>query len=156
MERPIEARMILEILGRPAEHIVSTLEELVNRLKNENGVKVLKHKVYPPILAKDSKDIYTTFAEIELEFASLPVYMGIIFAYMPANIEIISPERFNLSNIELSSLGSSVLDKLHFYESVAKRLVSEREILKQQLNKGTEAKEPVKKQKKSKKKSKSS
>lgn len=160
----IETRLILEILGRPAEHVVKTLQELIERMGKEKGVHITKHLIHEPVLVKDSKDLFTTFAEVEVTFDSLAAYMQIIFSVMPSNVEIISPERMTLSNEELSTLGTQVLNKLHFYESVVKRLVSEREILMNRLrasegkSESNKQPEPTKKSstKKAKKKSKAS
>lgn len=135
----IEARFILEIMGRPPEHIVKTLNEIIARIESEKGVKLINKKVHEPVLIKDSKDLYTTFAELEFEFDSLNMFWGILFAYMPSNVELIAPERLTLSNQELSLAGTQILNKLHFYEAVVKRLVAERDTLKNQLQQISDA-----------------
>ena len=48
---------------------------------------------------------------------------------MPSNVEVLSPSAFKLSNEEISSLGNSLISRLHMYESVAKKLVSDRDVL---------------------------
>ncbi len=129
----IEARMILEIMGRPAEHITKTMEMVLNQLGKEKGVIVKEKKLHKPVPVEQAKDLFTTFAEVDVEFASLETYMTMMFAYMPSNVEIVSPQNFKLTNEKVSSLGNLVISRLHFYDSVAKKLVSEKEILTNQL-----------------------
>ncbi|HOW37189.1 MAG TPA: hypothetical protein PLK34_02990, partial [Candidatus Pacearchaeota archaeon] len=47
-EQEIDALLILEVLGRPKEHIVSALTGLIDQLAKERGVKVLNRNVREP------------------------------------------------------------------------------------------------------------
>ena len=40
----IKAILILEVLGRPTEHLTETLEELIGKMDSEEGVKVISKK----------------------------------------------------------------------------------------------------------------
>jgi len=129
----ISANIIIEILGRPSEHIKNALTELTSKLGNEKGVNIIEKKVHDPILVKDSKDLFTTFAEISVEFDSIANYLGILFSYMPSHIEIVHPENFGIKNTDLNELGNIILQRLHQYDSIAKKLLSEREIIIKKL-----------------------
>ncbi|MEM4259505.1 MAG: hypothetical protein QXS38_01965 [Candidatus Pacearchaeota archaeon] len=129
----IEATLILEILGRPAEHIKSALTGLVDRLGSEKGIKIIEKKIHEPLEVKETKNLYTAFAEVSVEFDSLANYFGVIFAYMPAHIEIISPVTFKLSNAELNELGNKLLARLHDYDAITKRAIYERNLLNNKL-----------------------
>ncbi|MEK6817231.1 MAG: hypothetical protein AABX80_00355, partial [Nanoarchaeota archaeon] len=63
----IKAVFILEIIGKPKEHLVATLEKLIEAIDKEKGVKVIEKKIKEPIEMKNNKDFYTTFAEVEIE-----------------------------------------------------------------------------------------
>ena len=52
-----------------------------------------------------------------------------MFGYMPSNIEIISPEKLTLQNIDLNEIGNGLVSRLHNYDAIAKRLVVEKEFL---------------------------
>ena len=129
----IKANLVIEILGRPAEHIKSALFELLLKLKEEKGVKITDQKVHEPILAQNSKDLFTTFAEVSVDLDSLANYFGIIFAYMPSHIEIINPEKIELSNYNLNELGNTLIQRLHHYDAVTKNTLSERDALLNKL-----------------------
>lgn len=132
-ENKIQADLIFEILGRPPEHIKEALDSLIKRFGAEPGIKVKSSKIHEPSPVKDSKDLYTTFAEASVEFDSLANYFGIIFAYMPANIEITSPETITLSNIDFNELGNRLLARLHDYDAVTKKFIYERKFLMEKL-----------------------
>lgn len=129
----IQATLILEILGRPAEHIKSALVALVERLGTEKGVTVTAKTIHEPTPVKESKDLFTTFAEVSVEFESIANYFGIIFTYMPANVELISPTEFKISNTELSELGNRLLIQLHNYDAITKKMLFERNFLVKKL-----------------------
>ena len=155
MADKILGRMIIEIMGRPAEHIIKTLEMVVDKLGQEKGIVITLKKIHECRNVEGSKELFTTFAEVEAEFDSTNVFLGIIFAYMPSNVEIISPQNFKLTNEEFSSLGNNLVARLHGYESIMKKLVADREIMINKLTnyeKKVEIKPEKKKQKKKAKK----
>ena len=131
----IQANLIIEILGRPANHIKEAINTLVVKLGSENGVEVTNKQYHDPIPAQGSKDLFTTFAEVQAEFDSVDHYLGTIFAYMPANIEIIKPEKITLTNDELNNLGNNLVQRLHNYDAIAKRMLLEKEAILNELKK---------------------
>ena len=60
-------------------------------------------------------------------------YFGILFAYMPSNIELVSPEQINLRNDEFNILANKLAARLHDYDAIAKRMIAERNILVNKL-----------------------
>ncbi len=131
--KKIQARMILEILGRPSEHIKEAMTILLQRLKTEPGVKIIEETHHEPIKVQDSKDLYTTFSEIILEVDSLTMYFGIIFAYMPSNVEVLSPQEMVIANADFNEITGFLTQRLHDYDAIAKRMTSERQIFEQKL-----------------------
>src|SRR3989344_2696709 len=101
----MQVNMVIEIMGRPIEHVAESLKQLVEKMANEKGVTVLERIYHDPIKVEKSEDLFTTFAEITAEFDSLNNYFGIIFAYLPSHNEIINPEKINMSNYDLTELG---------------------------------------------------
>lgn len=130
----LHVRVILEILGRPPEYIKEALTTLVLKLGAEKGVKLLSKEIHEPILAEGSKDLFTTFAEIELELESLQIYFNIMFAYMPSSIELISPEKIALTNNDLTHMSTQLAQKLHDYDALAKRMIADRDIAMAKLH----------------------
>lgn len=118
----IKASFILEMIGRPPEHMVETLEKIIKEIDNEKGVSVKSKKINEPVLMKDQKDFYTTFAEIEVEVEEILNLAILMFKYMPAHIEIIEPELIALTNNGWSDILSELTRRLHGYDEVARVL----------------------------------
>ncbi len=129
-----QARLVIEIMGRPADHVKKMLSEIVIRISSEKGVKLLNKQEYSPKKLKDSESLYTAFAEIEVETESLEKCFWLAFAYMPSNVEIISPISFKVTTDQINALIGNLIARLHNYDSLAKKLVADREILIKQAN----------------------
>jgi len=118
----IKAVFILEIIGRPKEHLVQTLEKIVEAINQEKGVKVIEKKINEPVELENNKDFYTTFAEVEVEVEEILQIAMLMFKYMPANIEIIEPETIALSNNGLNEIFNELARRLHAYDEMARVL----------------------------------
>ena len=129
----IKADLVFEILGRPTEHIKTALSSMMDKLGAEKGVKVIEKKVHEPTEVKESKDLYTTFAEVSIEFEAIENLLGIVFTYMPAHVEIISPANFELTNLHLNELSNTLLSRLHNYDAITKKFIYERDFLLNKL-----------------------
>lgn len=163
----ISATVILEMLGRPAEHVTETLNSLVDKLSKEKGIYIKEKTIHPPLPVENSKDLFTSFAEITLDLDSLDNYFSIIFGYMPAHIEITKPLNLTIQNVYFNDLGNKILQRLHNYDAVTKNaLINQERAIKKlmevaphlfkQLPKSSEqvtkkSTKPVKTKKKSKK-----
>jgi hypothetical protein len=116
----IRATLILEIIGKPPEHLVETLEGLIKKLDEEKGVNVKGKKINEPVLMKESKEYYTTFAEIDIEVESILYLAIIMFKYMPAHIEVVEPELIALTNNGWTDILSELTRRLHGYDEIAR------------------------------------
>ncbi len=133
LKTEIKARIILEILGRPPEHLVESLEEIIKKIDEEKGVSVLSKKINTPVEIKEKKGFYSTFAEIEVEVEDILLIGTLLFNYMPAHIEIVSPEKINLENNDMNEVFNEIARRLHGYDEVARVLEFEKKILEKKL-----------------------
>ncbi len=117
--------MIMEIMGRPPAHIIDTMKMITDKMGQEKGINIKNIKIHEPMPLKETKDLFTTFAEIEAEFDSVANYLGIIFAYLPSNIEIMSPQKINLTNDSLNLLGNNLISRMHSYDAIAKKMLAD-------------------------------
>jgi len=131
--KKIKLAVIIEVIGKPPEHLVETLNDLIKQIGEEKNVEVIEKKVNEPILMKDQKEFYTTFAEIELEVEEISMVSDLIFKYMPAHLEIISPESISLSNNDLNNIFNGLARKLHGYDEIARILETEKKILEKKI-----------------------
>ena len=86
-----------------------------------------------PILMKDQKDFYTSFAEIEVEVERILELVILMFKYMPAHIEIIYPETIALQNNDWNDILNELTRRLHGYDEIARVVQTEKEILEKKL-----------------------
>jgi len=129
----IKALMIIEVIGKPPEHLVKTLNDLIKKIDEEDGVKVIEKKVNEPILMKEQKDFFASFAEIEVEVETIMHLVGLMFKFMPAHIEIIYPEKIVLENNGWNEILNELARKLHGYDEVARIIEIEKNVLEKKL-----------------------
>lgn len=129
----LQVNIVLEMLGRPAEHIKKSLNLLVEKIGADKGVKILSRNVHDPVPAQDSKDLYTTFAELSLELDSLENYFGIVFTYLPSHVELVYPENIEINNFDLNALANSITNRMHTYDAIAKKMLFEKNVLLKKL-----------------------
>ena len=132
MPEKINAVIIIEVMGKPPAYIKESLEKLIEKMSGENGVKIINKKINSP-KKLEKTELFTTFAEIELELDSVIDLVKIIFAYLPSHIEVIKPENVQISNYELNFLFNQISMRLHEYDSVAKSMLFEKSILENKL-----------------------
>jgi hypothetical protein len=130
--KKIKISIILEMLGRPKEHLEETLNKLVEALGKEKGIKISNKKVHEAkelenkdkngkiVEVKPENQLYTSFAEIEMDIDDLNTLIIMTFKYMPAHIEIVSPAEFNINNFEVTGLLNEITARLHHYDAIAK------------------------------------
>jgi len=174
-DRPkIEASFIIEMMGKPAEHLSDTLRRLIEKLGTEKGVNIVGRKIHEPKEVEQNNeqikidekikdkiknglkgegkmevlsDIFTTFAEVDAEFDSLESLLFIAFNYMPSHIQITKPENFFIRNEDLDVLLTNIILRLHRYDEIAKRITIEKAILENKLKELTDKKSPEGKKK---------
>ena len=131
--KEVTAVMIFDIIGTPPEHLTESLNNLIDEIGKEKGVKVSSRKVNEPVLMKDQTKFYTTFAEVEITAEQISHIVSLMFKYMPANVEIISPEHISVSNNNFSEILSEITRRLHGYDEVARIMQVEKSILEKKL-----------------------
>ena len=134
--KKITALLVLEIIGRPPEHLTETLNSIIDQIDKEKGINVISKNIKEPVTMKDREDFFTTFAEVEVEeLIQLAILM---FKYMPAHVEVISPERIVLDNNTMGDIFSEISRRLHGYEEVLRMMQAERNIMIKKLKDSAE------------------
>ncbi len=129
----INASLIIEVIGKPPEHLLETLQSIINKIDEEKGVSVLQKKINSPIPMKDRPEFFTSFAEIEIEVEEILQLAFVSMKYMPAHLEIIYPELIALTNNGWNELFIEFLSQLHGYDEITRIAQVEKKILEDQL-----------------------
>jgi len=129
LNKEVSAIIIIEVIGKPPEHLVETLESIIKQISEEKGVSVISKKINEPVLLKEQTEFYSSFAEIEVKVEEILYIARLIFKYMPAHIEIIEPESVLLTNSEMNEIFNETVRRLHEYDEIARILEVEKNIL---------------------------
>lgn len=124
--KKISAFIIIEVLGRPPEHLKETLKKISEDISKEKGIKITRQDVKEPTLIANQKDLYSSFIEIDIDAENIMSLLLVLFKYMPAHIEIISPEEITLTNNNLNEMLNEITRRLHGYEEIVRLLQIEK------------------------------
>ena len=116
----IRVIFVLEVVGRPPEHLNKTLEDLITKIGDVKGVEVLSKKINEPVPMKENKDFFTNFAEVELEVEDCLTLTSLTIDIMPSHVEVLSPELIVLNNTGWNEVLNDTTRKLHGYDEVAR------------------------------------
>lgn len=133
MEYKLTAVLVIEMLGRPVEHVASAMEQLVERLGNERECQIEKKKIFEPKESDKAKGMFLSFAEVEMKVKDISRLSEICFSYMPSSVEIINPYEIKLTLNEANAVLNLLVARLHNYDAIAKRLTIDNTILQNQL-----------------------
>lgn len=129
----IRIQLILEVLGKPQEYVKEILEKLREEIGKENGVNLISFSIAEPREIKDNNEFFTGFLDLEVEVEKVDILFALCFKYMPAHIDLIYPEKLNLTNSQLSELVNYLVTRLHGYDEIARILQLENEKLGKEL-----------------------
>jgi len=108
----MQCHITLEIMGHPKEHVEKTMQLVMERLNAEKGVEIISSNVHEARL-QEKQQLFSTFAEVELLLRDLETLTRICFDYMPSSVELIKPDDFKLSALDMSNFVSDMLSTLH-------------------------------------------
>jgi len=118
--------MIIEMAGRPANHVRDSLTKHVGVLENVKDVEVNSINVSEPKEIEMPKDapkqepVFTCFAEVDFGVENFSRVSDMVFDFMPSSIEVIEPSRVSFDAAEATSLLNVISGRMHKYDEVAK------------------------------------
>ena len=67
--KEIKARVIIEVVGMPIEHVKETLSNLIDKIKEDKELTLEKQEIFEPTELPDLK-LFSTFIEADIKFIS--------------------------------------------------------------------------------------
>lgn len=122
----ILARIIIEVVGKPKEHVEESLKIAITRIKEQKNIILKEGDLYD---AEEKDGLWCTFSELELLFKDINSLVGFCFDYVPSSIEILEPKDLKFDTNELSNLINDFLSKLHQIGVGMKKINAENQIL---------------------------
>jgi hypothetical protein len=121
------ARVIIEMLGAPKEHIEDTMKKYIESLKDREGVEVNKTYIAETELREDKK-LYSNYADLEIWFDGIDTLLGFCFDALPSSVEIIEPAELKFKANKLNNLINDLQAKLHKVDMVIKNRNAEQAV----------------------------
>jgi hypothetical protein len=135
MSEKILCRGIVEVIGKPKEHVENSVKLIIDTASQIKGL-VIERKTVEPIkslkdtdLGKTEKkiqdnvgELFSTFAEIEFKADNLDIVASFCYDFLPSSLEILEPEKINVDLQDVSKLMNDVLSKLHNADHVIKQV----------------------------------
>jgi len=85
----IKAQVFYDALGNPKEFVIDYLKDLIEKLKEYEGAKIIDYEIMEPI---NNGELWSAVAVITMEFEDLQRLFEFILDYPPSTIEVIEPE----------------------------------------------------------------
>lgn len=127
----IRCRAIIEVLGKPKEHVENAIKEYIEHIKEDSELVVLSED-YSEI--KEQSKLWSKFVELDLVIKGTKKLISFCFEYMPSSIEVVKPEQLVMTNPELSNFLNDLQARLHSVDMVVKQLKGENDFLKLNMN----------------------
>lgn len=124
----IKFKAVIEILGKPKEHVEETLKKYIEHIKEDKNYTITSEHHEEPV--KQDDDMFSTFAELDIETNSIENVNGFCFDYMPSSVDIISPMSLTFKTSELTNISNDLMAKLHTMDMALKKLKNENDFLK--------------------------
>lgn len=128
----VQSRVIMEVVGKPKEHVEAAIKEYLEKLGKNPDLEVLKEDISEAKEVKDEKNpgLWGAFAEIEMLTKNFQILINFCFDYMPSSVEIIEPKELKLKDSQITSILTDLQGKLHQIDMIAKQLNNENIFLK--------------------------
>jgi len=121
------AKVIIEVLGRPKEHVAKSIKEFTDKIKEDKRYDMLNVKIAKP---KEVESMFSVYAELDIWFKKLINVLDMCYDYMPSSIEIIEPTELKMKSTDLSGFFNDTQARLHQIDMIFKNTKAENEKLK--------------------------
>jgi len=130
MGKKILLRCLLEVVGKPKEHIEQAISGYIDGLRKDERYELGKYKISEAI-KQEEEEYWSIFADLEVGADNLEELTAFCLEYMPSQIEIIYPKEMNINEADLSAFFNDLQSKLHNVDMVAKQTKLENKYLKE-------------------------
>ena len=122
----ILSRIILQIAGKPKDHVEKTLNALVKDITKYENIKIVKYEIEE---ATEEENMWTGFAEAEIITKDIEILTDFCVQYMPSSVEILQPDKPLADAQKTTNFLNDLLVKLHDVSMKIKNANAQNEIL---------------------------
>ncbi|HJN56595.1 MAG: hypothetical protein QF436_00100 [Candidatus Woesearchaeota archaeon] len=127
----IRCKVIIEVLGKPKEHVEKSLKGYVDKIKTDSELIVMNTEFAD---AEEKEKLWAAFAEIDMVAKGIPKLIAFCFDYMPSSIEISKPEELNMKKSTIEDFINNLQARLHDVDMIVKKLKNENDFLKKNMS----------------------
>jgi hypothetical protein len=132
MGKKIIFRVVIEVLGKPKEHVNNSLQGYIKNLKENDRYQIINEE-YAEIKKQEEQEMWAAFAELDVKAEKIEDLIAFCFDYMPSVIEIIEPKEFSLVDSEISTFLNDLQARLHHVDMLTKQMKMENDNLKRNM-----------------------
>ena len=136
-DKKIKARVIIEVVGLPKEHVSETLNKLIEKIRDDSELILEKQEVFDPVELKEM-NLFSSFVEADIKFSGIDKLVGFCFDFTPSSVEILDPLSFVFDAKFLNCILNDFVTKLHRYTMLIRNLDAEYALLKKEVEKEKE------------------
>lgn len=108
----IRVNIIFELVGKPKEHIETTLKKYLEEVESKEEDAIVVSKDFSDAKELDN-GLFSVFCESDILVKNLETLTNFCYTYMPASIEITEPENMKYTNQNFSDMFNDLLFRLH-------------------------------------------
>ena len=109
-EGKILTRVIIEIVGKPKEHVDKALRVVIDNIKEQKNIEIVEKKLFN---AEKQEEMFSAFTELGVLFKDIQALIGFCFDFMPSSVEILDPEKLSFNSNKFAGLINDLLAKIH-------------------------------------------
>ena len=125
-------RALIEVLGKPKEHVEESLQGYIQKIKEDDSYNVISEDL-AVVEKREKEELWATFAELEIKTERIDHLIDFCFDFMPSVIEILEPNELVISEQQLSTFFNDLQSKLHQVDMIAKQVKMEGDLAKKNL-----------------------
>lgn len=130
----LQVRAIVQMVGKPKEHIEEALHAFVKKLEDmKAGFTIYDTQFAEAEQEEEGSSLFSTFCEIEMLCDDVDGLLNFCVEGMPASIEVIEPEDTTVTSHDITRMMNEVIDKLHRADQLAKEARQSNKIMSQSL-----------------------
>jgi hypothetical protein len=142
----VRAIMIVEMMGKPPEHLTKSIEKHIGVLNDVRDAIVHSIEVSVPkevpvpegLNIPRGEKLFSAFAEADFEVETMARLTQIMFDFMPSSVEIIEPSIIKIASTDATDLMNNISGRLHRYDEIAKTAGMKIKQLNSQLEKANQ------------------
>ncbi len=127
--RRLTLRAVIELAGRPKEHIEQAMKLLVEDMRQQEDLKIEESEIFDAKKVVEEGEMYTIFAELVVEAKDMIALNKFCFDYTPSSIEIHEPAHIDLDAASATGFLNDLLARLHETDMALKSVRAKHQVL---------------------------